>query len=373
MRCRIILAIALFLDVARCCMGIDSGNIVGYETTVDHGKTNVTTIAFPADAFPQAVSNSLGRNVTIPLEPRPKLFLAEVLSYATIRIYCVASNGLQSAGTGFFFSFRNKRDPQLHMPVIISNRHVLQNAALLSLLFTVAKDGRPSKEIVKCDILKEQIGCIGHPDPSVDLCALPIAPILTFLRGVGKPVFISPLDSTCIPDAESLTTITQLDEVVMIGYPGGLIDEKNNQPIFRRGTLATNPSMDYKGREEFLIDMPVFWGSSGSPVILYSEGAYFVRSRHEAGTNMRLGNRVKLLGIAYATLQADIRGTLQPIPIPSAVIARDPATSPVSTNTTNGVYFLNQFKIPNNLGVVIKASRLLEFEEHLNNMLHQNH
>lgn len=33
-----------------------------------------------------------------------------------------------------------------------------------------------------------------------------------------------------------------MDDVIMIGYPKGIYDEKNNQPIFLKGSLAANPS-----------------------------------------------------------------------------------------------------------------------------------
>lgn len=63
----------------------------------------------------------------------------------------------------------------------------------------------------------------------------------------------------------------QLDQVVMIGYPVGLMDEVNLQPIFRRGVYATNPSLDYMGRKEFLLDIPNNGGSSGSPVFHFDK------------------------------------------------------------------------------------------------------
>lgn len=57
----------------------------------------------------------------------------------------------------------------------------------------------------------------------------------------------------------------------MIGYPVGLMDEVNLQPIFRRGVYATNPSLDYMGRKEFLLDIPNNGGSSGSPVFRFDK------------------------------------------------------------------------------------------------------
>lgn len=52
----------------------------------------------------------------------------------------------------------------------------------------------------------------------------------------------------------------------MVGYPDGIWDEFNNQPIVRRGITATHPKNDFNGKGEFLIDAVCFPGSSGSPV-----------------------------------------------------------------------------------------------------------
>ena len=40
--------------------------------------------------------------------------------------------------------------------------------------------------------------------------------------------------------------------------------------MFRRGTTATFPWVDYNGRPEFLIDASIFPGGNGSPVFIYN-------------------------------------------------------------------------------------------------------
>lgn len=60
----------------------------------------------------------------------------------------------------------------------------------------------------------------------------------------------------------------------MIGYPNGLWDSVNNMPIVRRGTMATNISLNHNDKREFVIDAACFPGSSGSPVVLFNKGGY---------------------------------------------------------------------------------------------------
>ena len=158
----------------------------------------------------------------------------------------------------------------------------------------------------------------------------------------------------------------------MIGYPGGLWDNVNNQPIFRKGILATSPSKNFGGRREFLIDMPVYWGSSGSPVLLFSEGAFLDRRKGEGLKGVMLGGRLKLLGINYATITNTVKGKVVPVPVPTVVEDTEP-----TDNTTNGQQrsVAQRFEleakmgVPNNIGIIIHASRLKEIEEMFANIL----
>jgi hypothetical protein len=60
----------------------------------------------------------------------------------------------------------------------------------------------------------------------------------------------------------------------MIGYPKGFWDRVNNLPVVRKGITATPIYIDYNGKKEFLLDIPIFSGSSGSPIVLFNEGSY---------------------------------------------------------------------------------------------------
>ena len=125
----------------------------------------------------------------------------------------------------------------------------------------------------------------------------------------------------------------------MVGYPDGISDEINNMPIFRKGITATNPSIDYNGHHEFLIDASCFPGSSGSPVMSYENG--MVR---DADGNFTINYGAKLIGIQAKTFLHNSNGKIVPIEIPTQVIP--------------GVIT----SIPNNLGIVVKASCILDFE-----------
>lgn len=110
-------------------------------------------------------------------------------------------------------------------------------------------------------------------------------------------------------------------------------------PVFRTALAATHPYIDYQGRKEFMIDMACFAGSSGSPVVLATSSPYI----DKLGIN-RMGTEVTLLGILSCGPQYTVDGDIVIVPAPT-----DP--KPIAAS-----------RIPTNLGCVIKAERLLEFE-----------
>src|SRR5262249_41828599 len=118
-------------------------------------------------------------------------------------------------------------------------------------------------------------GWIPHPDPDVDLTVLPCGNITEELARQGNPVFFRSIDASLILTQDELRALTPVEDVLVLGYPVGLSDTVNNMPVVRRGITATPPYLDFEGKKQFLVDAPIFHGSSGSPVFLFNRGAWF--------------------------------------------------------------------------------------------------
>lgn len=323
----------------------------GQSITIDRNQDVETKITFSGEAMiPKAVRKKDApeqRPESSSVKPvdNPEMYIADFLSYSTVRIENKTPEGI-STGTGFFYIYKVKDNPNLTIPLIITNWHVISNAVETSLVFTRRVGARPSNEKTGyVTFYPPWEHWIRHPSNEVDIAALPLQPVVNMIRNQTKnDVFYMPYDSSMIPSDAEFRTVTQLDEVAMIGYPNGYWDKVNNQPIFRKGAVATRPSMNYMGKREYLVDMPVFPGSSGSPILLVSEGSFYDR-RHRA---MALGGRIRLLGVNYATHlnrvynKDDVRMTK----------AGDP-----------------EYLQPNNLGVIIHPSRLKEMEDYISQVL----
>lgn len=271
---------------------------------------------------------------------------AEQLTHATVRIECETADG-PTTGTGFFF--RALDDGQRYVPAIVTNRHVVIGARRGWFHLTHRNaDGGPSiGQHTRIELPAFESRWVFHSDSTVDLCMMPVAPLLEEATKVSKQFFFITLDKSLIPSNAELADLSAIEDIIMIGYPNGIWDSVNNLPVVRRGVTATHPTLDYDGRREFMIDAACFPGSSGSPVFLYNTGGWTDRRG-----NVNIGSvRVKLLGVLYAGPQHTATGEVRVVDVPTR-------EAPVAIS-----------RIPNNLGLIIKASRLLEFDAPLRRLV----
>jgi hypothetical protein len=85
------------------------------------------------------------------------LSLSEQLAYSTVRIECKIRTGGTSTGTGFFFNFLEDKANNTHIPVVVTNKHVIKNASKGRLIITKANEQmEPQKEGRNCFIFHLQ-------------------------------------------------------------------------------------------------------------------------------------------------------------------------------------------------------------------------
>lgn len=274
---------------------------------------------------------------------QPKISPSEALAYSTVRIECDTPAGV-STGTGFYFAFKQEKG---FIPAIVTNKHVIEGSSTGRFHMHLRQNGvAQPKTHMRFDVTDFQKLWIGHPNPSVDLAVMPIGGLLQRAESQGKKPYYIPFSKEILASPEDLANLVAIEEVVMVGYPNGIWDHVNNMPVFRRGVTATHPNFNYCGKQEFMIDAACFPGSSGSPVLLYNMGNFSDREG-----NLHVGTRIKLLGVLYAGPQHTATGDIVVQNIPTA-------SKPMAIS-----------RIPNNLGMVIRASRLNDFEPILNSLL----
>lgn len=173
-----------------------------------------------------------------------------------------------------------------------------------------------------------------HPDTKVDLCAVPVG---AAFASTTPPAFHVGLGADLLRTQSELESLNAVEDVLMVGYPNGLWDAKNNFPLLRRGITASHPAVDYdvNGVATTVIDMACFPGSSGSPVFIYNNGTVVDKQG-----NVSIASRAILLGVLYSgpTIQADGSIVIRDIPTVSTPVA--------------------QLNLMMNLGYIIKAAEL---------------
>ena len=258
--------------------------------------------------------------------------ISEKLMFNTVRLE--TSSG---TGTGFFYTFTvgDKR-----FPTLITNKHVVNDKQDEIVRFHLhLKDG--DGESNSC--IKIENNSHWHFHQTKDLCFTFVNPIFEKVKEItGKEVFYLSNDSNIIATQAKLNELSALEELVMVGYPIGLSDMRNNYPIFRKGYTAAHPAIDFNENGIGLVDMACYPGSSGSPIYILNEGGYV--DKH--GNAYFGASRILLLGVLFAGPQYDARGEI--------VVKTVPTSKQTIESST---------KIMTNLGYYIKATEINEFQK----------
>jgi hypothetical protein len=255
--------------------------------------------------------------------------ITEKLLFSTVKI-----NTKSGSGTGFFFIFE---DGNNHIPVIITNKHVVANEQVVNLSLHVAENEKPTDENITIDYHTDWID-----HPKYDVCCTFFMPLVEYCKQqFNKEIYYMPLSENEIWDQKRIEDLKTMEEIVMIGYPTGLWDQVHNLPLFRKGVTSTHPAIDFNGDKIGIIDAACFPGSSGSPVCILNEGSYV-----DKFNNTNMGTvRFCLLGILYAGPIFDAEGKI--------IVREIPTKQEAISNT----------KLMINLGYYIKAPEILELKK----------
>ena len=93
------------------------------------------------------------------------------------------------------------------------------------------------------------------------------------------------------------------DDVFIIGYPLNITGGKE-LPIWKKGTIANEPSIDLDNLPKFLIDTATREGMSGSPVIFQRNGIHRFNKEHFIGNEV-IGTIRSFIGIYSGRIGAE--------------------------------------------------------------------
>lgn len=236
------------------------------------------------------------------------------LPYTAIKITGSNANNPDdvSHGTGFFY---NLIIDDVNVPLIVTNKHVVDGLDLLTFHFGLLND--QGKRILgdpeKITLNTGQYPIFRHKDPEIDLAFIPARPLLESVSKNGKTPFFLCFNKDNFAPAWMRERLVASTEVLMIGFPNGLMDETNNLPLTRKGILSTPFEANYNGKPNFVVDIAAFGGSSGSPVLAYYNG--MVPQENGVGLG---GQQFYLLGVLHSGPTVSNIGDVITIPAPTS-------------------------------------------------------
>lgn len=266
--------------------------------------------------------------------------ISEQMMFTTARLQTSVGSG-----TGFFFNFNLGTEGMI--PIIITNKHVLNyNQSETVQFFLHTKTGGNPDGQININFQTEW-----HFHPDKDLCFCFLGPLFNQIKEKeNKDVFFLPITEDLVWDNSKLDELSAIEDVVMVGYPNGLWDKQNNLPLFRRGITASHPATDFNNKNIGVVDMACFPGSSGSPIFILNENGY----SDKKGTHFMGSSRVILLGVLFEGPQMNAKGEL--------IIENIPTQQKISPNTPLLI----------NLGYYVKANELMAFKEIIKNLITKN-
>lgn len=224
--------------------------------------------------------------------------------FSTVRIETVDKNNAQWSGTGFIFGYPTE-DNKVAL-FLITNRHLIENQVNGNLHFIKDDNGEPHLgESLTIPVSNFESFWHNHPDPSIDISIMPFGVIAKHVENNSQKIFYRIVDGRINPKNEDYSDLDAMEEILFIGYPWGLYDQKNHTPIIRKGITATPIYLDYEGERKFLIDATVFPGSSGSPVFIHDNNIHWSKIDRQPHDS-----RILFIGIISKNMTYDNEGKI---------------------------------------------------------------
>jgi hypothetical protein len=214
--------------------------------------------------------------------------------------YKNGTNDVEALGTGFWVGLPDSRDTNLFFPVLVTAKHVLWNGSGIHCNFTngIFRHIELDQSVQKRILL--------HPDPTVDIVALVIAP-----KSAGIDYRIIPYHLITSREDYTQLQIEEGENVFFVGLFSPFYVNKRNYPIFRFGRVAmvTDERVGWGNdtADLYLMETQSYPGNSGSPV-------FFDIGPLRQGKRLTIGgNQTRLAGIMRGTWTQSGRSRIQEV------------------------------------------------------------
>ncbi len=205
-----------------------------------------------------------------------------------IRILAEEASHQKEQATGFFYYADSK-------PYFVTCRHVLEDSGWNPTTLKVYAPIKSGLQLREKTIPLYSGGSKNWftytEDPRVDLAVIPMD------EDDWKEYDIHALSQK---NKVLLEDIGLGTDVMVIGYPEGEYDSKNNTPLARTASIASEYDLDYEGLPCFVIDGRMHAGMSGSPVVVK---LLLMGSSMKSLGGVEVGRHLVLLGVHQGPIE----------------------------------------------------------------------
>lgn len=235
--------------------------------------------------------------------------IKEKLSYVPIKLESFFNDTPLANGTGFFYEYKKTT-------FLLTNWHIVSGRNPHDGQSLSEKGGIPNKIHIKVPYHKkveENISALQWKQCIIDLYKNGL-PIWYVHPTLNEKVDVVGIELTGLEEAAIVTANNaQLDlekisiypsmEVFILGYPLGM-SGGGNFPIWKRGTIATEPEFDIDNLPKLFVDTATREGMSGSPIYAQEVG-YWIPEDLKEGKDFRIGKGRRFIGIYSGRIGAD--------------------------------------------------------------------
>ena len=178
----------------------------------------------------------------------------------------------QWMASGFFYGHLVKEDQGqlVYRTYLVSNKHVFQDQKHIWVRFNPQAPAPVQQRKLEMLDPGGKPLWVGHPDPEIDVAVAPIQLEPLRAGGVHTSFFHGEVHAATRAKAIELG-LAEGDGAYALGFPMGLLGEAQNFVIVRQGGIARIRDALTGSSREILVDVPVFPGNSGGPVVTKPE------------------------------------------------------------------------------------------------------
>lgn len=213
----------------------------------------------------------------------------EQLKKSTLKINVITNEG-NTYGTGFLYSTIINGKKKLF---VFTNKHVVEKGESIVFRFPARISATSGNTYSYSFIRMKSI--IMHPNPKVDICAIPINAAYRSAKENGVELEMESFSKNNLPNKYLASNFSAIEDIVMVGYPIADTGIFNYSPPFiAKGITSTDIKLNFEDNKEFVADVNGNNGNSGSPILLIKEHI------NSSLGKMKITKNIYLVGIVSA-------------------------------------------------------------------------